>query len=99
MQNILLSNLERPWFQNTVLGTLLFIPSDATGIKTLGWGGKKKKKNKRKKTEAGLAKLTAHYVTMILFSFEPSIMHGQVFLLSIQCIRAVIAGLPYHLSS
>lgn len=46
-----------------------------------------------------MAKLTAHCATVMLFSFEASVMNGEVFPLLIQSIRAVIAGLPYHLSS
>lgn len=49
--------------------------------------------------QAGLAKLTAHYSTMTLFSFEDTIVHGQVFLLLIRCIRAVICPAEWNLVS
>lgn len=41
---MVVNNLEGPWFQNTVLLTLLFLSdSNATGIKALGWEEKKMK--------------------------------------------------------
>lgn len=45
---MVVSNLEGPWFQNTVLLTLLFLsPSNATGMEALGWEEKEKKKGKQ----------------------------------------------------
>lgn len=45
---MVVSNLERPWFQNTVLLTLLFLcPLSATAMKALGWEEKKKKEEKQ----------------------------------------------------
>lgn len=60
---MVVSNLERPWFQNTVLLTLLFLcPLSATAMKALG---REEKKKRRKTGTKGLAKLTAHYEIMI----------------------------------
>lgn len=45
---MVVSNLERPWFQNTVLLTLLFLsPLSATAMKALGREEKKKKEEKQ----------------------------------------------------
>lgn len=80
--------------------TLLFLsPSNATGIRALGWEEKNKKSRNKTEDRASLAKMTTHYESIILFSFKAYFSHGQVVLLLIQCIREVIAELPYHLSS
>lgn len=51
---MVVSNLEGPWFQNTVLLTLLFLsPSNATGMEALGWEEKEKKKKANRNKRLG----------------------------------------------